>query len=227
MVVNDGGGTGTVGYNPQEVDLVLKQINDEWEKIVLIADDMYQTKVISEIAATWFAPEAQQACQKIVENENSFLKNACIYFNHNNIKINDAAQKWADTVYAVHAVIPLSPVVNGCSKVDASIVQASNNGFVGISDISRLEQVVNNLEVIEKEIEEHSDKIYNIYTQHPAFIGADQMLELSRGYATLIGEHLYLTMAENKNMIKKVINETKEKYMQTAQANAQRFSSGN
>ena len=212
-----------LGYNPDQVKQVFQELENWNNEIQAARCTEFQDKVIVPLSERWFAPEAIKFVEFYIDRTKSYMSEQIACYHVYNEIINEAAQKWAESVGEVYVPYPDNELYL-VDKLDSTIMKNSDNGFRGIKGgISELAVV---MKALQQRITNASLSLKSVASQSAAFMGAAQMENLNRDIDTSIrwnNEDFENFALAFENGMK----ETEGKYTQTAQANAQRFSGGN
>ena len=214
-----------VGFNPEEIVQTIKELDAEYEGVLNCLTKDFEAKVIQKLADNWFAPEAVQFSEHVYSEMNELLER--------DIKLNyegrmqtviTNSNKWAQEVgsdFRLHVERP-SRLEFRLSNIAFS---DNKNGFVGIYK-ENLQDVYIDISRCFEQATGYLRNMHSIINKHQTFLGANQVeswINKIDEWKSLVIEKMYDIGNEYRNKVK----QTEEKYMQTAQTNAQRFSSGN
>lgn len=213
------------GFNPEAINRTISNIKTRFNELDKNLGDGI-SRVFSKLADNWFAPEAidfyDHAREKIftvyridiVGNYSGFMN-----------LFQASCNKWAETVGSDFRV-SLNLQDEPARSIPYTDFKASNsNGFVGvyeqnISDINRdFDSALNQLS-------EDITKMVQAIKTDPSLYGAAQLDAFENCVKNWQGKVARI-FTEIFNEMTTKINQTREKYQSTAQANAQRFASGN
>ena len=221
---------GALGFNPEEVKQTVREIRQIFDEIYR-CNYAIKNGPLHQLESSWFAPQAVSFGQ-FFNSRASELGNK-IYFMQQDLAvcIISAFNAWANATQSQESNFDYD-----IRSVDSKIYTISSeffpdkNGFIGISHFSGssflITDTVSDFTKYYERIQEELGKLELAVAKHNGFVGGDQAANL-KVRINEMKANVGLLVEELKLFITNKVKETEEKYMQTAQANAQRFASGN
>ena len=216
-----------LGFNPDEVKQTVREIRQIFDEIYRCN---YEVKngPLNNLEGRWYAPEAVEFGRFF--NDRASTLGSKILFMERDLStcIFSAYNSWSIATQSPNysrADFEIRPVDNRTYTIVSEFV-ADKNGFVGITDVSYISTIISDFSKIYGRLEEELGKLENTIVLHDGFVGGEQSTNLQIRVREAKAS-VALLVEEIKLQITNKVKETEQRYTQTAQANAQRFSSGN
>ena len=213
-----------LGFNIESLERVIDKVIESYNQVISSSYGRFCYLINTRLSKGWYAPQGVKYVTQMAERQNTI--NNKIYDSYNYIFqiIVDAGKKWANTVGEYWHCSRKIPDLR--QSIDVSVMMPrANDGFVGIisENMSDANAILTALSAdVEYKIDEFG---VFVYSEVP-FLGREQAHYLHHSIHKT-SNAIFDLLRENMEAFKKGIQETMETYRQTAQANAQRFSSGN
>ena len=223
---------GMVGYNPE---IAKKAEECIWNYGGYCCNSFCSVsdKMVSGLMKSWYAPESKSIVQSFIDSFMDLRSDSVNRIGSDSFpggileKVRSACKKWAETVGETYQIKYSGTSPNKFFMGDASawMKDSSEDGFRGI--ISQgIDDVLSELKNFRAEFTERTQQTVAELKSYDFLFGADQL----QNFMLIIDSNLKIVQSKLEEImetISKSAEETKEKYMQTAQANAQTFASGN
>ena len=213
---------GAIGFNPEEISKAYKQIQAAYGELEYNYVNGIN-KIFAKLSNNWFSPQGVQFGEwSYDEALKTLLYEIYPGYKERFLLFVVACNEWARTVGS-NMVYPEPG--NPRISWEYPTFRDNNNGFVGIYS-QNLQDINVDFRNVLNQFDTDTAKIINVIQSNSLFYGlnqAESFLNTIKSWKGIATSSIGRIIDEMNVKVK----ETEETYMKTAQANAQRFSSGN
>ena len=212
----------TYGFNPEGITQAFNQIQSAFNDL----DRNFTNGVdrcLTKLSNNWFSPEAMTFGEWAHDKSfTTYSINIVGKFSQRMTMLTAVCNEWARTVGSDYRCPSHNSPATSWQQV---MFKDNKNGFVGVYS-QNIQDINVDFRNVLNQFDTDSAKIINIIQSNPTFYGANQVesfINDVKSWKTTVTSLIQEIFNEMTTRVK----ETDEKYKSTAQANAQRFSSGN